>query len=475
MTKASLMAALSDKVPNSRGLTAGPEDGEGALDPAVKPREFGGSQLAYVEKLTHDGRGLARIDGKATFIEGALPGEKISIKYTKRKKDFDEAAIESILEASPKRVAPLCSHFQLCGGCNLQHLDAKAQIYEKQTLLLDILQRIGHVQPSSVLSPLSSQSWNYRNKARLSTRYVRKKGVTLVGFREKNKPQFVADIEHCPILNAKIANQIKMLAQLVDTLSSPSSIAQIELAAGDEDLALIFRNLEELTAEDKQILCNFAKENNFKLFLQPGGTDSVVRIYPEIGDDYLYYSLPSENIDFACHPTDFTQVNANLNRDMIGLALDLMDIQKEDIIADVFCGLGNFSLPLARRCAQVIGIEGSDKMIARAKMNAESNKIFNANFYCADLEQEDSLSLLCGKSINKMLMDPPRSGALTLVQQFNQLSIQRLVYVSCNPATLARDADILVNQQGYTLRAAGVMDMFPHTAHVESIALFDRG
>ncbi|WP_028387887.1 23S rRNA (uracil(1939)-C(5))-methyltransferase RlmD [Legionella fairfieldensis] len=432
-------------------------------------------QTADIEKFSHDGRGIARINGKTTFIQGALPGERVSFLYTQMKSSFDEGKMVSVITKSPSRVEPHCPHYDLCGGCSLQHLDEKTQIQEKQTLLLELLQRIGHCEPESILEPLASNHWHYRNKARLSVRYVLKKQGTLIGFREKANPRYITEISQCPILNAKISAQIVNLRALIDSLDDPAVIAQIEVAAGDEEVALIFRNLKVLSQNDENKLRDFGRVSHFRLFLQPGSADSVQLFYPENASEFLTYTLPDENIEFQFHPTDFTQVNAGLNRLMVKRALELMALKKDDIVLDLFCGLGNFSLPLSLYCTRVVGVEGSEAMVGRATMNAKTNGLSNLTFLCANLDQPDSLSMLSGENFTKLLIDPPRSGALEIVKQIDKLNLERLVYVSCNPVTLARDADILVNQKGYHLRAAGVMDMFPHTAHVESIALFERG
>lgn len=432
--------------------------------------------LATIEKFSHDGRGIARIEGKTTFIQGALPGETVSFQYLRKKKDYDEGWALSIESPSIFRSSPRCSHYEICGGCSLQHLNEEAQITVKQSLLLDSLQRIGHVEPEEVLAPLGSSSWNYRNKARLSVRFVEKKQAALVGFREKNNPRYIAEITQCPVLNAKVDSHIPALRALIDSMESSHNIAQIEVAAGDEEIALIFRNLSELSLHDTEKLREFGQATGFILYLQPGGPDTVNLFYPETASEFLQYSLPNEGIQFKFHPTDFTQINAKLNQVMVAKAMELMDLNDQDRVLDLFCGLGNFSLPLAKRCAQVIGVEGSDTMVLRASMNAKLNAIENATFYCADLDKMDALVDIVGSTkITKLLIDPPRTGALAIVKQMDRLNPTRIVYVSCNPATLARDSDILVNEHGYTMKAAGVMDMFPHTSHVESIAVFEKG
>ena len=430
---------------------------------------------AVIEKLSHDGRGIARIDGKTTFIDGALSGETIQFQYTVKKKDYDEGITLSVIEPSPQRVTPACPHYALCGGCSLQHLDGNAQIHEKQVLLLDSLSRIGHCQPETVLAPLTSALWGYRNKARLSVRYVEKKQSTLVGFREKKNPRYITEISTCSVLNPHVSAELVALRQLIDSFDDPHCIAQIEVAAGDTDIALIFRNLSTLTPDDDEKLRCFSQKTNFRIFLQPAGPDSVYLFYPESAGNFLTYQLPEHHITFQFLPTDFTQVNAELNRKMVTFALDLLELQSHDVVMDLFCGLGNFSLALAKRAAKVVGVEGSEAMVERAGMNAAVNGISNTEFFCANLDDPTALSGLPYYPFNKMLLDPPRTGAMEIVKQMDILNPQRIVYVSCNPATLARDADILVNQHGYHLLAAGVMDMFPHTAHVESIAVFEKG
>lgn len=429
----------------------------------------------HIENLSHDGKGVARIDGKATFISGALPDELVEFQYTRVKKDFDEGTLLSVIEPSPLRVEPKCAHYAMCGGCSLQHMKAEEQILYKQEQLLDLLNRYGHTQPQEILAPLISSSWNYRNKARLSVRYVEKKQSSMVGFRERNNPRYITDINHCPVLNAKLDKDIMALRTLVAQFEDKQCIAQIEVAAGDEEIALIFRNMSPLTLNDEQHIKEFAEEYGYKIFLQPSGPDSVYCFYPPQANEYLSYELPDHAIRFQFHPTDFTQVNAALNRSMVNLALQLMDLKSSDRVLDLFCGLGNFSLPMAKYCSYLVGVEGSQAMVERASMNAKANDLSNLSFYAANLDDVEEVKNVVQQSFNKVLIDPPRSGALELVKQIDKLNPERIVYVSCNPATLARDTDILVNQKGYVLLKAGVMDMFPHTTHVESIALFEKG
>lgn len=432
-------------------------------------------QTAQVVNLSHDGKGVARIEGKATFIQGALPGETVTFQYTCVKKDFDEGMLLSVIESSPLRVAPKCTHYSMCGGCSLQHLSEDEQIHFKQKQLIDLLARYGHTEPQAILPPLVASHWNYRNKARLSVRYVDKKQTSMVGFRERNNPRYITEIAQCPVLNAKLDADIVPLRNLINAMDDKHCIAQIEVAAGDEEIGLIFRNLSPLSPADELRLKQFAEDYHYKIFLQPAGPDSVYCFYPPNASDYLTYSLPDYHLTYAFHPTDFTQVNSTLNRAMVALALQLMDLKNTDIVLDLFCGLGNFSLPMAKFCAKVLGVEGSATMVERAYMNAKINHLENVDFYAANLDDINEVQKLVQQKCNKVLIDPPRSGALELVKQMDALNPERIVYVSCNPVTLARDTDILVNQKGYVLMAAGVMDMFPHTAHVESIALFEKG
>lgn len=432
-------------------------------------------QLAQIERFSHDARGIARIDGKVTFISNALPGEAVNFQYTRVKKDFAEGKMLSIITSSSSRVEPYCAHYTLCGGCSLQHLDTQAQTKEKQTLLIDMLKRLGHCEPKRWLNPLVGPAWHYRHKARLSVRYVEKKQATLVGFREKHNPRFITEISQCPILAQPIADRILDLRKLIDSFVEPQVIAQIEVAVGDNEVALVFRNLKSLNEADEAKLRQFGEETAFRLFLQPGGSDSVEAFYPNDANEFLTYRLPELGLSFYFHPTDFTQINRALNRLMVAQAMQLMDTKPNDVVLDLFCGLGNFALPLALQCAKVIGVEVCERMVARARMNAEANNLINCEFVCADLQKKEAVSWLATFGCNKLLIDPPRTGALALVEEIDQLSIERLVYVSCNPATLARDANILVNQKGYQLSAVGIVDMFPHTAHIESIALFEKG
>ncbi len=427
-------------------------------------------QRATVENLTHDGRGVARIDDKTVFIDGALPQEEVLFRYTRIRSNYDEGTVVEVLAASPSRVTPACEFFDVCGGCSLQHLDPAEQLRIKQSMLLENLNRIGKVQTEEVLPPLTGPIWGYRQKARLGVRYVHKKERVLVGFREKHSA-FLADMHSCKILNPLIGEQLDDMANTIRQLNCYKQIAQVEVAVGDEGVALIFRNLVELSEADKQVLIAFGQRHEFQIYLQPKGPDTVTLIWPKTAG--LSYRIPDYDITLAFRPNDFTQVNTAINQAMVTRALELLQLQPTDLVLELFCGLGNFSLPLARHVKQVVAVEGDGALIERARENARHNAIDNVEYHVANLmEVVTGLPWLHKCLYDKVLLDPPRSGALEVLPTIADLGVSRIVYVSCNPATLARDAGILVNDYSYKLVKAGVMDMFPHTTHVESIALF---
>ncbi len=428
--------------------------------------------------LSLDGRGVARWPeghanaGKAVFVSGALPGETVSVQQTARSRHFDEAKTLEVIEASPDRVEPRCPHFGTCGGCVLQHFAEERQIESKQRVLLENLQRIGHVSPQSVLPPLRGDSWGYRRKGRFSVRRVEKKDKTLVGFREQD-PRFVADIGECHVVVPQLGFKVAALGALVDGLDARRDIPQIEFIAGDAQIALVFRHLQPLSDADKAKLAAFAEAEGFSIFLQPGGIDSV---HPLTGDaPQLSFRLPQWDIELMFRPLDFIQVNAKLNEAMIARALELLDVQPGERVLDLFCGLGNFTLPMARAAGdgEVVGVEGDAGLVQRARANAAHNGLGNATFHAADLVQDLAAQPWLKAGFDKLLLDPARSGAIEVLKQLPLKGLKRIVYVSCHPGSLARDAGFLVNDAGWTLREAGVMDMFPHTAHVESIAVFD--
>lgn len=431
---------------------------------------------ADIIDLSHDGRGVARREGgKTVFVAGALPGERVLARQTRRSRSFDEATTLEVLTASPDRVEPRCPHFGTCGGCALQHLRESEQIVAKQRVLLDNLERIGHVSPETVLPPLVDAAWGYRRKGRFSVRRVEKKGKTLVGFREQD-PRFVADLSVCHTVIAQIGERIEALAALVDGMDARRDIPQIEFIAGDATpdftgVALVFRHLQPLSDGDRAALLAFAQAHGFAVFLQPGGVDSVRPLWPE--HPALSFRLEPWDVELQFQPLDFIQVNAGLNAKMISLALELLAVEADDRVLDLFCGLGNFSLPLTRFAREVVGVEGDAGLVARARGNATHNGLGNAHFHAADLAQDLAGHAWIRAGFDKLLLDPPRSGADAVLKQLPLQGLERIVYVSCHPASLARDAGYLVKERGWTLRSAGVMDMFPHTAHVESIALFE--
>lgn len=425
-----------------------------------------------VETLSHDGRGITRPQGKTTFIDGALPGETVLCQYTQQRGKFDEARTLEVKVASPHRVTPPCQHADRCGGCSLQHLHSDEQVQLKQKMLEEQLRHFGGLTPQRWLAPLRGPVTGYRSKARLGVKYVEAREQVLVGFREKRN-SFIAALEQCAVLVPAVGQSLDALAQLIGTLDGKRRIPQIEVAAGDDDVALIFRHLDPLSAGDQEKLIDFCRQRGWHCYLQPGSEQSVHRVWPTEGEQRLYYRHPTAQLQLAFHPTDFTQVNGEINRAMVPLALDLLDVQAEHRVLDLFCGLGNFTLPLARYAAHVTGVEGSQAMVERGYENARRNNLSNVDFYAFDLTQDVAGQSWATARYDRVLVDPPRTGALEMMPLLAKTGAKKVVYVSCNPATLARDAGELV-KHGYRLVAAGVMDMFPHTTHVESIALFER-
>ena len=426
-----------------------------------------------IESLDQEGRGVAHLDGKVIFIEGALTGETVSYSSYRKKPSFELAQVTQIHKPASMRVQPKCKYFGVCGGCSMQHLDANAQVAVKQRILEDSLWHIGKVKAETILPPIYGQTWGYRERARISVRHVSKKGKTLVGFHEK-RSSFVADMQSCEILAPKIARLLPLLAELVSGLSIRDRLPQIEVAVGEHVDALVLRVMDPPTSDDETALRAFADKHDIQFWLQSKGYDSIVPFHP-LAAPALTYSLPEFGITMPFAPSEFTQVNNALNRVMISRAIRLLDPQPGERIADFFCGLGNFTLPIARSGAQVLGIEGSDALVARAKQNAEFNGLAdNAKFAAMNLFEMTEAGFAQLGSFDKLLIDPPRDGAMELVKSLGgENAPRRIVYVSCNPATLARDAAELV-QRGYVLKSAGVMNMFPHTSHVESIAVFEK-
>mgnify|MGYP001156071921 FL=1 len=430
---------------------------------------------AWVESIDQEGRGIAHADGKVIFIDGAITGEHVTYAPYRKKPSFENAQMLDILRPSNMRVQPKCIHFGVCGGCSMQHLDAAAQVAVKQRILEDNLRRIGKVEPETMLPPIHGMPWGYRQRARLSVRYVQKKGKVLVGFHEK-RSSYVADMTCCEILPPKISALIPKLSALVGGLSIRERLPQIEVACGDKVDVLVIRNMEPLSANDEEKVRTFADEHGIQFWLQPKGPDSCYPFHP-LDAPALTYTLPEFGVEMPFAPTEFTQVNHQLNRVMVHRALRLLDPQPGECIADFFCGLGNFTLPIARSGAQVLGIEGSPALVKRGQQGAAHNGLTgNTQFMAMNLFEMNEAELAKLGRFDKWLVDPPRDGAVELVKAItSETAPKRIVYVSCNPATLARDAAVLVQVHGYRMQYAGVMNMFPQTSHVEAIAVFMKG
>ncbi len=431
-----------------------------------------------IESLSHEGRGVAHVDGKVVFVDGALAGEQVTAKYVRRRGRFDELAVVEVLDASPDRIEPDCEYAGICGGCSLRHFNADAQLAFKESVLLEQLQHSAGIDPKriEILPRITGDTHHYRRKARLAVRLVRKKGGALVGFREKHST-FITDMHSCQVLDSGAAILIDPLRALITELDNADQIPQIEVAVGETSsdlnspgvVALVFRYLASLGDNDTVKLLEFAKLYQVEIYLQPAGPDSVHKLFPDASERLCYY-LPDYNLRMQFHPQDFTQVNPCINRQVVNRALAQLELEQSDKVLDLFCGSGNFTLPIAQHSARVVGIEGSEEMVRRGQENATINGIDNTEFHCADLSKPFDSDWAQAK-FDKVFLDPPRSGALEILSGITGLKPGKIVYVSCNPATLARDTGILV-QSGYELKSAGVMDMFPHTTHVESMAVF---
>lgn len=430
--------------------------------------------IGIIESLDHEARGITRLEGKTIFVEGALPGEKVEYTSFRRKPNYEVAQADRILKASPDRVAPKCPHYGSCGGCSMQHLDSTAQVAAKQRVLESNLWHLGRLRAEQLYAPIHGPAWGYRFRARLAARFVAKKGGMLIGFHER-KSSYIADMTTCPNLPPHVSKLLVPLRELVAGLSISAAMPQVELAVGEHITALVLRNLEALTAADEARVKAFADRHDVVFYLQPQGPATAYRFYPLEGPR-LTYALPEYAIEHAFSPTEFTQVNHAVNRVLVRRAMALLDPRPGERIADMFCGLGNFTLPIARLGAQVVGVEGSRELVRRAGENAAANGLAEKVEYgVANLFEATPESLAALGRFDKMLIDPPREGALELVKAIDpEQAPGRIVYVSCNPSTLARDAAILVSQKGYRLLGAGVVNMFPNTSHVESIALFEK-
>ena len=425
---------------------------------------------ATIESMAHDGRGVAHVDDKAVFIAGALPGEEVVFEYSKKKKDFAEGRVTEVLKASADRVEPGCQHYNICGGCSFQHLDSEKQILAKQAILIGQFKSIGKLENIELWPALTGPHWGYRHRARLGVKDVVKKGRVLVGFREKASP-YLAEIEQCEVLHSAVGKRLMDLSALIGELSIKDKIPQIEVSICDNRTALVFRILEALSDGDVTRLEAFEQSADVDIYTQSKGPDTIKPLSGE--KPALSYQLPND-VTLYFGPSDFVQVNVEINRKMISRALDTLQLNEGDKVLDLFCGLGNFTLPMARVAGQVTGVEGSEDLIKRAKQNADKNGLSNVDFHVANLMEELPNDDWINKKYNKVLIDPPRLGAKEILHYLPKWGAEQVLYISCNPSTLARDAAVLVNELGYTMKKAGVMDMFPHTSHVESIALFEK-
>ncbi len=434
-----------------------------------------------IESLNHEGRGVTRVEGKVGFVDGALAGEQVSAKYVRRRSSFDEYSTVEVLHASESRVAPGCDYFGVCGGCSLRHLTSDEQLNLKESVLLDQLQHATSLKPENinVLPQLKGDTDHYRRKARLAVRIVMKKGGALVGFREKYS-SFITDMHDCQILVPKAAELIPALRDFLMSLDGANEIPQVEVAVGESaadasapgQMAIILRHLQPLSQKDQGLLVDFAANRGIHLYLQSGGPDTVRKVWPE-GEERLLYFLPQFNLQLKFHPQDFTQVNSSINRQIVERAIGMLQLSEADKLLDLFCGLGNFTLAAARTCRSVVGVEGSQLMVERGYENARLNDIENVSFHAFDLTKSISEQEWAQAKFDKVLLDPPRSGALEIIDEIAGLGAVCIVYVSCNPSTLARDSAKLI-ENGYKLKSTGVIDMFPHTTHVESIAIFEK-
>ena len=433
-----------------------------------------------IEGMSHEGRGVARVKGKVAFVEGALPGEVVTAAYQTNRSQFSELKTVEVIEPSPDRVEPPCMYASTCGGCSLQHLSSESQLSFKESVLLEQLDHVAGVQAANftLLPKLQAKVLGYRRKARLAARNVAKKGGVLVGFREKNSG-FIMDMESCKVLDDGVSSLISPLRQMLTSLDASSGIPQIEVAVGDPDpeasdnknIALVFRHLHDLGEKDIGLMMDFGIANGIQIYLQPSGVDSVRKIFPSGEKPRLQYSLLDYSLAIGFHPMDFTQINREMNLMIVDRVIQMLDLKKNDSVLDLFCGLGNFTLPIAKKVKSVTGVEASQEMIERARENAINNNLSNVEFFAEDLYKPSANNQWMTLHFTKIMLDPPRTGASRIMSSISKLKPKKIVYVSCNPATLARDTKIL-NANDYKLKSAGVMDMFPHTSHVESIAEF---
>jgi 23S rRNA (uracil1939-C5)-methyltransferase len=435
-------------------------------------RPDGTAEVGTVAALTHEGEGIVRA-GRTVFVSGALPGERIRFQRIKRRRQYDQGRLLEILEPASDRVAPRCAHFGVCGGCALQHLSSASQLTAKQAELREGLERIARVAPDEWLPPLSGPQWGYRRRARLGAKYVVKKGRVVIGFRERLAP-YIAALERCEVLAPPADRIITPLSELLNSLDIRERVPQIEVAAADNALALVLRVLDEPTDNDLAKLRDFESSERVRLYLQRGGLDTVARLAPTADEAALHYTLPQFQLTLEFGPTDFVQINSVVNAALVGRAIDLLRLTPQSRVLDLFCGLGNFTLPLARRAAHVVGVEGDAKLIDRARHNAQRNALSNVELHVSDLAADPPGEAVWRRqAYTHVLLDPPRAGAREMLPTLAQFGPERVLYISCHPGSLARDIGLLVHDHGFMLRAAGVVDMFPHTAHVESIAVLE--
>ncbi len=435
---------------------------------------MGAVMQGQIQSLTLEAQGVTRVDGKVYFVDGALPGETVEFEVKRSRRKHSHAKLLEIIERddSNGRVEADCEYFGVCGGCSFRHYEQTRQLEVKQQALLDAFERIGKVLPEQVIKPITGDWLHYRRKARLGIRFVEKKGGALVGFREKNS-SFITPLDQCLTLTKPLSALLPALASLVNQLSIKQKLPQIEIAQGDNQISLVFRHLEPLNQNDLDLMINFSMANNVQSYLQPKGLDSIHPLYPQSPEE-LFYELADCAVKFNFAATDFIQVNSQANQLLVNQAIEFLDLQHNDQVLDLYCGLGNFSLPIAQKCKSVLGVEGDKRLVDKAIANAKINNLDNVSFQQQDLSDQSVGFFWLNEKYNKVLLDPARSGAALICEQFTNYQPEKIVYVSCNPTTLARDANVLVNLAGYKLNQAGIINMFPHTAHIESIAVFER-
>jgi 23S rRNA (uracil1939-C5)-methyltransferase len=430
-------------------------------------------ETAEIRSVTHDGRGIAAVEGKTVFVAGALVGERVRFQRRKFRRNFDEAELLEVLDVSPDRIEPRCAVFGTCGGCVMQHVSDEQQRDIKFQALRDSLERIGRVEPRRWLDPILGPAWHYRRRARLAVKDVYAKDRVLVGFRERHAP-YITDMHRCEVLAEPVSEMLDSLSELVGQLTIRARLPQIEVAVADNAVALVFRVLDPPTASDEAALRGYGERHGVRIYLQPGGLESVTLLWPQGAVAPLHYDLPEHDVRIHFDPVGFVQVNREINRRMVAQAIEMLAPGAGDRVLDLYCGIGNFALPLARHAGEVLGVEGDATLVAAAEENARLNGIDSARFRTANLDEIDGKESWLQQSWDLVLLDPARSGAAKVAELMDRIAPRRIVYVSCHPGTLARDAGVLVHDKRYSCEAAGIIDMFPHTAHVESIAVFNK-